>query len=67
MRGLGFNATPINRDAKPSESGFSGFKDSQDDFIENPSLQRSDMSIEGDVSKTRAPVLNPDLSGRSAM
>ena len=25
------------------------------------------MSIEGDVSNSRAPVLNPDLSGRSAM
>ena len=29
-----------------SESGFSGFKDLQEDFIENPSLQRSAMSIE---------------------
>ena len=34
-------------DSKQSESGFSGFKDSQDDFIENPSLHRSAMSIEG--------------------
>jgi len=31
---------------KQSESGFSGFKDLQDDFIGNPSLQRNDMSME---------------------
>ena len=31
------------------------------------SLQRSDMSVEGDASNSCAPVLNSDLSGRSAM
>ena len=37
------------------------------DVLHPFSLQRSDMSIEHQYRCVRAPVLNPDLSGRSAM